>query len=434
MWLLSTYTPYARESVFPKSLTELYKPATLRQHHYIPLTHKAHTFPIAPTSAVHPSSVSFRKITQRAYHTTKPAHRTILTGAVVTAFFQIARSVITALPILWRWQWFTAYPRAMWSLASIPVIGAATIAALALEQHPLTLRNRLMFIDEPTELNMAEQSYADLLKRYQLQLLPEHHPYYRDIQRVADSLLSIVGPVRDWKLHVIDDDAVINAFVTPTGKIFVFTGLLQNSVAHDSVAAILAHELAHVLSRHGAEKLGFQYVARLFSDFVHSLLYTLTLNLPIIADLGGRTVDATKHLLSTKPYSRMCESEADSIGLYLMSMAGWNPHAAVEFWDEMSLRASSTENAQSATTCEFLSDHPAHTTRADDLRGHLPTALKIYHSRQQAVKQFSEEIAYENTAPLESLNRALHNVLVMHAEKDPWDLDYMEKVDARVAI
>ncbi|TPX60271.1 hypothetical protein SpCBS45565_g07562 [Spizellomyces sp. 'palustris'] len=384
-----------------------------RERHGFPSTIRLPSCEWSPN--VHIAQTRFRGTSKRHFHATPIASKTLLTGAIVTVFFKLARTVVTALPILWRWQWFKSYPRTMWTMAALPVVGIVGLVGLAYEEHPFTQRSRLMFIDEPTELQMAESSYPQLLSQYQRRFVPSSDSEYTAINEIATSLLDIVGPIRDWKLHVVKDDDVVNAFVTPTGKIFVFTGLLRMADDLDAVAAILAHELAHVLSRHGAEKMGFQYLARLGWDFVHSLLYTFTLNLPMLGDLAGRGVDATKDILSSLPYSRMCEKEADAIGLYLMSIAGYNPRAAVSFWNQLSSHDSSTP------TYEFLSDHPSHAHRAEDLRTHLPAALKIYHARQHIAVEFEqarlssakrvEGVGKRHWHSIDDLNRELCRVL-----------------------
>ncbi|KAJ3013703.1 hypothetical protein HKX48_005613 [Thoreauomyces humboldtii] len=339
--------------------------------------------PLLPSSYL--TTQGFRKtrspravqpLQRRQFHATPTGRAAMLTGPVIAYFFHSTRTLLTALPMLWRWQWFAKQPKLMWSLASLPILGVAALIGLAYEEHPFTDRSRFMFIDEPTELQWAADSYPALMSQHRDHLLPASHPDHKLLGDIASELLRIVGPIRQWNLHVIDDDSVVNAFVTPKGDIFVYTGLLRTAEDEDAVAAILAHELAHVLSRHGAEKMGFQYLARLGWDFVHSLIYTLTVNLPMIGDLAGRGLDVSKDMLTSLPYSRMCEKEADTIGMYLMSVAGFDPQAAVLFWSNMS------EQRPGSTKCaEFLSDHPSHKNRADDLKVHLPGAQEVYRSR-----------------------------------------------------
>ncbi|KAJ3183134.1 hypothetical protein HDU87_007557 [Geranomyces variabilis] len=333
----------------------------------------------------------------------------MLTGPALTCLFQVTRTIITALPILWRWNVAKSYPRLMWALASVPLLGMVGLVAFAYEEHPLTQRSRLMFIDEETEHQLSAASYPKIVDKHRHQLLANTHPDHRAVASIASELLKVVGPVCDWKLHVIADDRVVNAFVSPTGNIFVYTGLLRAAGSSDEVAAILAHELAHVISRHGAEKLGFQHIAKLCWDFVHSLVYTVTVNLPMLGDVVGRGVDATKEMITALPYSRMCEKEADTIGMYLMAVGGYNPRAAVEFWDKMD-----TANADNPDRpYEFLSDHPSHERRAQELRQHLPSALGIFRTRAAIAGKIA---AARGAAPttMEDFNRGLFEVLREH--------------------
>ncbi|KAJ3050317.1 hypothetical protein HK097_008714, partial [Rhizophlyctis rosea] len=211
----------------------------------------------------------------------------------------------------------------MYVLASLPVIGVLGLIIYSYEPHPLTQRPRLMFIDPETELSHSLTSHNSLLSLHSARILPPSHPSHIITLRVCQALLSIIGPVegRQWEIYVVGDDSVENALVIPCGKIFVFTGLLKRVRTEAELAAVLSHELGHVLSRHGAEEMGFQHLSTLFTDLLHSTLYTLTLNLPFFSDIAGRSIDSTKEYITSMPYSRMCEREADVIGIYLMSMA-----------------------------------------------------------------------------------------------------------------
>ncbi|KAJ3193939.1 hypothetical protein HK101_003787 [Irineochytrium annulatum] len=233
---------------------------------------------------------------------------------------------------------------------------------------------------------IAEAAYPELLAQYKNRLLPQTDPVYQQCAKVALDIISVVGvDLREWDLHVIDDESTMNAFVISSGKIFVFTGILKICETPDALAAILSHELAHVLSRHIGEQIGVSHVFQLIQELLHSILYTLTLNLPMIADVTGRTLDATSPFLTVQPYSRMCESEADVVGLFLMSIAGYNPEAAVGLWR----RFGEMEGADEMP--EILSDHPSHERRAEELQEHLASALAIYRARGMIAAEFKKE-------------------------------------------
>ncbi|KAJ3206525.1 hypothetical protein HDU67_008106 [Dinochytrium kinnereticum] len=239
------------------------------------------------------------------------------------------------------------------------------------------------------KVQVAHENYPALLKQFGPQLVPVEHPDYQLTAKVALDIISVVGPeLRDWDLHVVEDDSVVNAFVIASGKIFVFTGLIRMCRSPDALAAVMAHEFAHVLSRHIGEQMGVAYLFQLGKDLLHSFLYTFTLNLPVLSDISGRTVDVMAPYLTDQPYSRMCESEADLIGLYLMALAGYNPREAVKFWETLAVIDRESEESSP----ELLSDHPSHERRAEDLKEHLEAALEIYTARDRLVEALAVSI------------------------------------------
>ncbi|KAJ3098156.1 hypothetical protein HK100_005162 [Physocladia obscura] len=302
----------------------------------------------------------------------------------------------------------------------------------------MTQRRRLMFVGEPEEQALAADAHATLLRDLSHRRLPPAHPLYAHVARVASRLVAVVGvTLRDWELIVIDDPQVVNAMVLPNGKIYVFTGILDaiatfdaattrasspNSSASsiiptsffnffsfkrqqqplfsarfdDTLAAILSHEIAHVLSRHTAEDLGLSQFFQIFVDLAHSMLYTLNLNLPMVADLSGRAVDIAAPYLSTLPYSRLMEIEADVIGLFLMAVAGYNPDRASEFWTYLATIETKNSDPSSSPFTEFISTHPSHEHRAHELAKHEPAAREIYRVHKRIEDALRIKLAREN--------------------------------------
>ncbi|KAJ3064353.1 hypothetical protein HDU98_012222 [Podochytrium sp. JEL0797] len=338
------------------------------------------------------------------------------------------------MPVLYRWNFFSKHPNLLRNISLVLVFALTVTIAIHVEPHPMTQRRRLMFVDEVEEMQNAEIAYAELMSQYQGKLLPPSHPLYKRTKAITDRLISVVGKdLRPWQLMVVDDPSVVNAMVLPNGKIFVFTGLMQAvwaleaehqqkeaelhpkgflerlwsvsktlfsppSAARDhpyftdTLAAVLAHEIAHVLSRHTAEDMGVTQFFQLFTDLAHSVLYTLSLNLPMLSDIGGRALDGAAPYFSTLPYSRLMEMEADVIGLFLMAVAGYNPERASEFWTHLSTTDPTTTSASPAFM-EFLSSHPSHTHRAQELAKHEPAALKIYHAHHRIEAALHDSLA-----------------------------------------
>jgi len=166
---------------------------------------------------------------------------------------------------------------------------------------------------------------------------------------------------------VFEDDRQANAFCLPGGKVGVFTGLLRYTQDEIGLATVISHEAAHVLARHAGERLSQSMLAQVGG---------LGLNLGL---MGGNPYASQAIMqaygLGTQvgvlmPYSRTQEYEADQIGLILMGRAGYDPRAALDFWQRMMTR----QNPQ-ARPPEFLSTHPSDANRIEAMRQFLPQAL-----------------------------------------------------------
>lgn len=167
-----------------------------------------------------------------------------------------------------------------------------------------------------------------------------------------------------WEFNVVDDPKTVNAFCMPGGKVVVYTGILAVTQNEDALAVVMGHEIAHALANHGNERMSQGLVAQLgltSLDLALSQKPSQTRNLLLAAAGAGAQVGV---LL---PFSRKHESEADEIGLYLMTMAGYNPNEAAPFWDRMNKSGGSRPP-------EFLSTHPDPKKRSSELRKLVPKA------------------------------------------------------------
>lgn len=166
----------------------------------------------------------------------------------------------------------------------------------------------------------------------------------------------------DWEVVVFDNPAA-NAFAMPGNKIGVFSGLIDVADNDDQLAAVIGHEVAHVLARHGNERmtqeLGIGVVQLLVGLFTE-----------IDSQLALQALGLGAHYGVTLPFSRVHESEADIIGLNLMAAAGFDPEASIALWQNMS-------EATGDSPPEFLSTHPGHDTRIENLRTHISNASAI---------------------------------------------------------
>ncbi|KAL4764202.1 M48 family metallopeptidase [Aspergillus foveolatus] len=210
---------------------------------------------------------------------------------------------------------------------------------------------------------MGEQSYREVLRDCQGRILPEYHPLTIMVNRVLHRLVPM-APIdgADWKVHVIKDDNMVNAFVLPGGKVFVFTGILPICKDEDGLAAVLGHEIAHVVAHHTGERMSNNFVT-MGVIFLAALLF----------DISGNIPSLLLNLMYSLPNSRTQEAEADNIGLMMMSKACFNPEAAVDFWARM-------QRAEKQAPPQFISTHPSNYNRMEAIRGWLDKAQAEYEN------------------------------------------------------
>lgn len=167
-----------------------------------------------------------------------------------------------------------------------------------------------------------------------------------------------------WEFNLVNDEAV-NAFAMPGGKVVVFTGIMPVVQDETGLAVVMAHEVAHALADHGAQRISaaqLQQLGAVAGSVAVSGRSQQTQQIFAQAYGLGTTVGVML------PFSRSHESEADRIGLTLMAIAGYNPSEAADLWRRM--QAQSDGQAPP----EFLSTHPSNQTRINNLESWAPQA------------------------------------------------------------
>ncbi len=171
-----------------------------------------------------------------------------------------------------------------------------------------------------------------------------------------------------WEFTVIDE-ATVNAFCLPGGKVAFYSGILKVCEDEAGIAVVMGHEVAHAYLQHGRNRVGTQVVAQFGLAAVQAVLDGTSENETVNAATMGALAIGTQ--LSTLYWGREDESAADQIGLELMASAGYDPQEAVAFWGRM-------DALGGGAPPEFLSTHPHHDTRIENLQQHMPKALQIY--------------------------------------------------------
>lgn len=230
----------------------------------------------------------------------------------------------------------------------------------------------------------AAQQYQSMLAqaRQQRALAPDGHPQLVRLRTLAQRLIpySTSPNLRStdraarwkWEINLIASNQV-NAFCMPGGKIAFFTGILERlQLSDDEVAQVMGHEIAHALREHARERLGKSMATRGAIE-IGAAIFGVKNTGRMIADMGGQ--------LLTLKFGRDDESEADKIGLDLAARAGYNPRAGVTLWQKMA-------EANRGLSLEWLSTHPASSTRIQDISANLPAVEPLFARAERPSQGF----------------------------------------------
>ncbi|RKZ40266.1 MAG: M48 family peptidase [Gammaproteobacteria bacterium] len=256
-------------------------------------------------------------------------------------------------------------------LKKLILISITLLILISCATSPLG-RSQLNLIS-PTELNkMGSQAFQSLKEEKPIETSRSVNRY---VSCIANAIIQISNSqVKQWEVLVFRDESA-NAFALPGGKVGVHTGLLKIAENQHQLAAVIGHEIAHVLANHSNERVSQEFALQQGLAIVQILGDIKT---PMGQQLMGLLgIGAQVGILL--PYSRVHESEADEMGLYLMAKAGFNPKESVNLWQNMS-RGSNGEQPP-----EFFSTHPSHDTRIARLNQIMDRAMSLY--QQASVKR-----------------------------------------------
>jgi predicted Zn-dependent protease len=228
-----------------------------------------------------------------------------------------------------------------------------------------TGRPQLQFMPDAQIRAMGLDAYSQMKAD---QTTVEEGPAVDYVECVAEALIPRVpGDYAEdgWEVTVFESEQV-NAFALPGGKMGIYTGLLAVTENQDQLAAVIAHEIAHVMARHANERMSTEVATALGLGALGIAAGDDPRRQQVMAALG---VGAQVGILL--PFSRTHESEADDIGLGLMADAGFDPRASIQLWENMS-------QAGGQAPPEFLSTHPSRDTRIAALRSAMPRAVYRY--------------------------------------------------------
>lgn len=229
---------------------------------------------------------------------------------------------------------------------------------------PITGRTTFNMVTQAEEAQLGLQAYEEA--KAQTPQLKDSAVNDR-VSRIGNRIARASHfPEWDWEFVVFDDPDIPNAWCLPGGKVAVYSGLLPYVKTDGELATVMAHEIAHAIARHGAERMSQEMVraagAAVVAEAVGDEYVEMT---KVVYGIGS-------DLFVMLPYSRKHELEADQIGLIYMARAGYDPNEAVTFWERFS------KIGEGQKPPEFLSTHPADENRVQQIKELLPAAMEEY--------------------------------------------------------
>ncbi len=231
---------------------------------------------------------------------------------------------------------------------AVAVLLASTLGCTTAQRVRTETAVAKTLVSDQQEAQLGDQVHQELAKqgvRYVTD--PQVNSY---VEGIVNRMVPHARRDRDigWHVYVIDDPKTVNAFATPGGHIYVYTGLLATAANEAELAGVLGHEMGHVVARHSARQMVEAYGLQAV------LGMALGQNPGILAMLAA-TVAGNGAMLAN---SRSDENEADEYGVKYSSAAGYDPHGIATFFQKLM-----AQQGRTPKLLTFLSDHPATSDR-----------------------------------------------------------------------
>ncbi len=242
---------------------------------------------------------------------------------------------------------------------------------------PITGRHQLNLVPDDQIIAMAASQYDTVLMTNQVSSNQEQTAMVKRcgarIQKAVESYFQSQNQMAQlngykWEFNLIVSDEV-NAWCMPGGKVAFYSGIMPVCKDETGIAVVMGHEVAHAVAKHGNERMSQQMLAQYGSV---ALDVALANNSAQTKQMAAMAFGIGAQYGALLPFSRKQESEADHLGLIFMAMAGYDPHAAVPFWERMA------SNSSGGKPPEIMSTHPSDESRIAELRRLMPEAEKYY--------------------------------------------------------
>ncbi|MFP4323913.1 MAG: M48 family metalloprotease [Anaerolineales bacterium] len=244
-------------------------------------------------------------------------------------------------------------------IGAIIAIGSVVSYFVSQQYNPITDEDQHISITRQQEIALGMESEPQLIQEFG-GLAPDDTAQQR-VDRIGTHLVNnSLADDTEWafEFHVLDAPDMVNALALPGGPVFITTGMLSRLEGEDALAGVLAHEMAHILARHSAERIAQ-------SDLTNGLVGAVAV---ASNEASAAQTAALVGQLINMDYSREDETQADTLGVCIMMEAGYDPQGLVQVMQV--LAEISQENRQP----EFLSTHPNPDNRIEDIRAAIDDA------------------------------------------------------------
>lgn len=260
--------------------------------------------------------------------------------------------------------------------AGLSALLSAMILFQACSLVPLTGRRQLSLVSDADMLSTSFVQYGQFMKENGVSSNAAQTNMVKQVGRRIQNAVTAYFSRNNlsknlkgykWEFNLIENKEA-NAFCMPGGKVAVFTGILPLTQNEIGLAVVIGHEIAHAVAKHSNERMSQALLSQLGGQVLaEAVKQKPQQTRQIWMGLFGVGVQ----LGAVLPYNRLQESEADRLGLIFMAMAGYDPNAAIGFWQRMS-------QSGGAKPPEFLSTHPSDENRIQQIRSEIPEAMKYY--------------------------------------------------------
>ncbi len=268
--------------------------------------------------------------------------------------------------------------------SSIPfLLLALTLTLSGCYTNPVTGRTSLALLSQAEEMKLGAESFQQIRQKEKVSTDGRNNAR---VTRIGQRIAAAVGndlPDAKWEFVVFESNE-LNAFALPGGKVGVYTGLLKLAESDSELAIVMGHEIGHVTARHGNERMSEAMVIQGVTALASTAADASTTDpqKKQLYDLAFGGASALVTVGRVLPHSRANETEADRMGALYAARAGYDPRAAVTFWQKMMAQKKGAAGKSDDKLSALFSTHPADEKRIADLTALMPSVVPIYEKNR----------------------------------------------------